>query len=281
MAFANALGVVTPRTTPEPRPVPAPIANAPLGLQATRPLRPPPQPTSGLTDIVPDVLPSSATVALDDRAMLDVVTVAPPPVARRSSRRLVVAIGSVVALIAIVAVAIVAGSSTGDSTAAPKTTPREPIAPIAKPEPAPTVPPEPVVPDDAVAPILAQADKHLARRWRDGAIDLLVKARRTYPEDARLPYRAGLLYMEKLWWPDGLKQLRAAIALDPALRNDPALIKAAIRAYTATAQIDWSLADFLRTDIGDAARPYLEDVAANDKNAFVRNRARAELDRAR
>ena len=158
----------------------------------------------------------------------------------------------------------------------------EPVAvrPPADDPPASLDPPDPnPAPDDAVARVIAKADQHLARRWRDGAIDVLVKARRTYPDDPRLPYRAGLLYLEKLWWPDGLKQLRAAIALDPALREDPALIRAAVRAFIATAQIDWQLASFLRNDIGAAARPFLEEVVAQDKNAFHRNRAKAELAR--
>jgi hypothetical protein len=238
-----------------------------------------------------------ATMALDDH---DVVTVAPPPVvpsapppvvasapppvapspvvasAPARSRKRLLAVASAVVAIAVVAVAIgLTRSSASDSTAPPP--------PVKKPVvDAPAPPPDaaiPTPPDDPVARVLAQADQHLARRWRDGAIDVLIKARRSHPDDPRLPYRAGLLYMEKLWWPDGIKQLRAAIALDPKLRSDPALIKATIRAFTATAQIDWALAGFLREDLGETARPFLEEVAASDKNAFVRNRARSELAR--
>jgi len=106
-----------------------------------------------------------------------------------------------------------------------------------------------------------------------------VKARRIYPRDARLPYQAGLLYMDKMFRSDGLKQLRAAIELDPAYRSDPKLIGAVVRAFNTTAGVDWTLSSFLRKDIGDAAKPALEEVAKTHPNPIVRQRAAAELRR--
>ncbi len=249
---------------------------------------------------------------------LNPVALPPPPATRHEAgaprrKRMLVVVGSLCAISLIAVIVVAASSSTstpamssasataararesarnpsppGSSGASPApvrgSTP-DPSQPALEstPDPASDSPPRPpsadVRADDPVAKILAQADRHLARRWRDGAIDVLVKARRSHPTDARLPYRAGLLYLEKMWWPDGLKQLRAAIALDPGLRADPDLIRAAVRAFTATVYVDWALASFLRTDIGDAARPFLEAVATQDKNPVVRNRARAELAR--
>ena len=130
-----------------------------------------------------------------------------------------------------------------------------------------------------MAEILAQADALVSTRRRDAAIDLLVKARRSHPRDGRLPYRAGLLYLEKMFRSDGLKQLRAAIGLDPSYRTDLKLIEAAVRAFNTTAQYDWMLATFLRNDIGDAARPVLEEVARSHPNPIVRARVTAELRR--
>jgi hypothetical protein len=78
---------------------------------------------------------------------------------------------------------------------------------------------------------------------------------------------------------DGLKQLRAALELDPGYRTDPKLIGAAVRAFNTTAAYDWALAGFLRNDIGKAAKPSLEDVAKNHRNPIVRARATAELRR--
>jgi tetratricopeptide (TPR) repeat protein len=130
-----------------------------------------------------------------------------------------------------------------------------------------------------VAALVAQAGKLDSARRREAAISLLVKARRTYPRDGRLPYHAGLLYMDKMFRSDGLKQLRAAIKLDPGYRTDQELIGAVIRAFNTTAQYDWALASFLRNDIGDAAKPALEDVAKHHRNPIVRARATAELRR--
>jgi tetratricopeptide (TPR) repeat protein len=134
-------------------------------------------------------------------------------------------------------------------------------------------------PDDPAAAILAEADDLIAAGRSDTAISLLMKARKTYPRDERLPYRAGLLYLEKMFRTDGLKQLRAAIQLDPSYRTDQKLIEAVVRAFSTTAGYDWALANFLRTDIGAAAKPVLEDVAKNAKNPVVRKRAIAELRR--
>ncbi|HEX5063516.1 MAG TPA: hypothetical protein VFV99_29265 [Kofleriaceae bacterium] len=131
---------------------------------------------------------------------------------------------------------------------------------------------------DAVADLIARANE-LADGQRQAAIELLTKARKTYPDDARLPYHLALLYLDKMWWADGLKQARAAIALDPKLRSDPDLIKLVLKGFNTTKNYDWTLAKFLREDVGDAAKPYMEDTAKNHPNPIVRQRATAELRR--
>jgi serine/threonine-protein kinase len=176
------------------------------------------------------------------------------------------------------------GSAAGPPAPAPPAAAASGPAPTTKPatEPASTTEPAPTpVPasNDPVAAIVAQAGELVAARRRDAAINLLVKARRTHPRDARLPYHAGLLYIEKMFRTDGLKQLRAAIQLDPRYRTDPPLIEAVVRAFNTTAHHDWALASFLRKDIGGAAIPVLQDVAKNQKNPIVRSRAAAELRR--
>jgi predicted Zn-dependent protease len=73
----------------------------------------------------------------------------------------------------------------------------------------------PVDPADAIAAdakALADAGKV------DKAIDMLVKARATYPDRASLPLLAGKLYFAKLWWTDGIASFRAAFKLDPSLK---------------------------------------------------------------
>jgi hypothetical protein len=110
---------------------------------------------------------------------------------------------------------------------------------------------------------------------------MLVKARKTYPSDARLPYQAAKLYLEKSWWPDGLKYARAALALDPKLKSDPDLIRLVLRGFNSTRQYDGTLARFLREDIGDAAKPFIADTAEHHPNPIVRARASDELRRYR
>jgi eukaryotic-like serine/threonine-protein kinase len=134
---------------------------------------------------------------------------------------------------------------------------------------------------DPVADLVDRATA-LAKQRRDrAAIDLLVKARRTYPKDARLPYLAGKLYVRKMWFQDGLKQLREAIRLDPSYRSDADLIEAVVWGFTVTAGYDWTLASFLRDVVGAPARPVLERVASEHKNPIVRKRVATELKRYR
>jgi hypothetical protein len=155
--------------------------------------------------------------------------------------------------------------------------------PVAAAAPAPvvigTTPVETPPRRSPVDELLARANELDAAGRREAATELLVKAQKTYPDDARLPYRAGLLYMDRMWWADGLKQLRGAIALDASYKTDPDLIKAVVRGFNTTARYDWTLAGFLRKDIGAEAKRYLDDVAASHPNPLVRKRARAELRR--
>ncbi|HEY6036787.1 MAG TPA: serine/threonine-protein kinase, partial [Kofleriaceae bacterium] len=160
---------------------------------------------------------------------------------------------------------------------------RSDAEPAAKPVPAPTpvtveTPPvPPPAPPDAVSDLVANARGLATGGQRERGIDELLKARKTYPHDARLPYNLAKLYLEKMWWADGLKQASAAIALDATLRSDPELIKLVLRGFNTTASYDWTLAHFLRADIGEAAKPYLEDAAKHHPNPIVRARANAEL----
>ena len=234
--------------------------------------------------------PTSEPAAVASAAMTIPVASATAP---RRGRRVAAGLGASGAVVAIViaatrlssrdappkpatAAAAASGSASAIDAAAPAppslATPTPP--PLAT--PAPAAPAAPAAPDP-VAELIARTGTPSSSRGRQHAIAVLLDARKKYPKDARLPYHAGLLYMDQMWWPDGLKQLHAAIALDPALKADPTLIKAVIRGFDTTASYDWTLASFLRKDIGAAAKPYLEDVAQHHPNAVVRKRAAAEL----
>ena len=161
--------------------------------------------------------------------------------------------------------------------AAPVPLPQQPAPAPAPPPPPP--PPQPAPHADPAANLVAQAGQLAGAGRREAAISVLTKARKTYPDDARVPYTLAKLYFDKMWWPDGLKQARAALALDPGLKTDPDLIKLVLFGFTNTASYDWTLAKFLHDDIGDAAKPYMEDAAKNNPNPIVRSRASAELRR--
>jgi hypothetical protein len=85
--------------------------------------------------------------------------------------------------------------------------------------------------------------------------------------------------MQKLYFRDGFASFREAIKLDPSLRNDPELIKAALRAFIVTPDYNELAADFLHDEIGPTAAQYLEETSKAHPNARVRARASAELRR--
>ena len=198
-----------------------------------------------------------------------------PPTASRW-RRIAIG-GAVLAIVAASSGVVIAVSMRGGASPA--------SAPVASPPPPVTTdavadaPPQASSLEDPVADLVAHAGELAAGGRLKPAIDLLAKARKSYPQDARLPYHAGLLYLDKMYFADGLPLVRAAIALDPAYRSDDTLIKLLVRGFNATASYDGTIARFLRDDIGAAAKPYLEETAQHHRNPIVRNRATAELRR--
>jgi hypothetical protein len=122
---------------------------------------------------------------------------------------------------------------------------------------------------------IAQAAEQLAASGKlDAATDLLTEARHKYPDRALLPFTAGKVYFARFWWNDGLANLRDAIKLDPGLRESPALLELAVHAFITTPAYDNRLGAFL-LELGPAARPFLDDVAATNRNPELRVRATA------
>ena len=223
------------------------------------------------------------TVALDPAATV----VDGPPATPKRTRGVAIAVVGVAAL-GLGAVFVAARRDTAPPKLdAPAPTPLavEAPPPTAPPPPKPDVAPVEAAPSppksDAVSELVTKANELAGEGRREPAISLLMKARKTYPGDPRVPYTLAKLYFDKMWWPDGLKQARAALALDPSLKTDPELIKLALFGFTNTASYDWTLAKFLHDDIGEAAKPYMEDVAKNNPNPIVRSRVTAELRRYR
>jgi serine/threonine-protein kinase len=158
------------------------------------------------------------------------------------------------------------------------------------PEDTRVVTPRPVPADAAVASvdapfdptdaIIANANELAAAGKVDAAIDVLIDARRVYPTRAALPLAAGKLYFSKLWWNDGLVNFREAIKLDHTLKNDPAVLDAAVRAFTTTPGYDGRLAQFV-VELGPPAVPLLEAVAKSHANPGIRARAKSIRQRIR
>ncbi|HET9993466.1 MAG TPA: hypothetical protein VFQ65_33245, partial [Kofleriaceae bacterium] len=132
---------------------------------------------------------------------------------------------------------------------------------------------------DPVAPALARASDLYANGDLEPALDVVTKARRTHPESAQLAYLGGKIYFAKLWWTDGVKSFHDAIRLDPAYRSDPELLKIVIRGFITTPDTDPRIEELIREDLGDAAKPALEETAKSHPNATIRSRATAELHR--
>jgi serine/threonine-protein kinase len=153
---------------------------------------------------------------------------------------------------------------------------------VATPPPAPVVvmsPPAPVVieqppPADPADTIAASAKALADAGDVDKALDMLRKARATYPDRAALPLLAGKLYFGKMWWSDGIASVRAAFKLDPSLKGDREVIEAAVRGFLTTPAYDARLASLV-LEIGQAAVPLLDDAAQHHRDPKLRARAAA------
>lgn len=185
-------------------------------------------------------------------------------------RQLAIAGGGVLAVILLIAIiaSTRGGSSKDEAVAAPTT------------EGSAEIEMDPVIADE-VAQTIARAAELSGNGEREEALDLLVKARKKHPANADLPYHAGKLYFSKLWWTDGLKSFRDAIRLEPTYRTDPELIKTVLKGFITTPTYNEELSSFLRDDIGDPAKEFLEVTSREHPNAQKRARAVQELKRYR
>jgi hypothetical protein len=113
---------------------------------------------------------------------------------------------------------------------------------------------------------------------RQAAINALVDYRKEHPKDAQAALLLGHLYLDKLWWTDGIKSYRAAITLDPSLRSDETMIRELLKGLVSDGS-HWKVADFLADEIGEPALPYVRESAALVKNKQIKARAQRLLGR--
>ena len=122
--------------------------------------------------------------------------------------------------------------------------------------------------------------KHMIENGnKEAALKTLLQLQRAHPDNAEIPYLLGRLYFDKLWWNDGLKAYRAAIALDERFRTYPPLITSALRGFLVTPGRNAPVADFLRLDIGREAIPYLREASSDHPRDKIRLRAAQEIER--
>ena len=105
-----------------------------------------------------------------------------------------------------------------------------------------------------------------------GDIKVLQKLSHKHPRSAEIVYLLGQLYLAKLWVGDGLKALRRAVELEPLLRSNPFLIRAAINGL-GNDRDQAQVRRFLLSEIGRPAAPYLEEVLHGEWRAQVKERA--------
>jgi hypothetical protein len=161
--------------------------------------------------------------------------------------------------------------TTDRSPGPPRVVHDPPVVVVAQPPAQPVVV---EVPGDPAAAIVNDA-KALADSGKvDKAIDMLVKARATYPDRAALPLLAGKLYFGKLWWTDGIASFRAAFKLDPSLKTDPEVVSLAVRGFLTTPQYDARLAALV-LEIGQPAAHALDEAAQAHRDPGMRARAAA------
>lgn len=97
-----------------------------------------------------------------------------------------------------------------------------------------------------------------------------------HAQNAELPFLMGQVYFGRLWVSDGLKAFRKALALDPELRENPFLLRAAITGLANDSDYR-QVVRFLTQDIGPPAAPYLEEVLYGEWRGQVKERAESIL----
>jgi eukaryotic-like serine/threonine-protein kinase len=190
-----------------------------------------------------------------------------PPTTKLKQRRIWQAAG--LAAIVLVAGIAVGLSRSGSAADTPDARPAEvPAAAIEMPEEArPTV-----------DPAIEAARRLAASGRRQQALDKLRALRKDRPRDAAIPYELGRVYLQLNWPKQVLESWRDAIRLDPALREDPGVIRGVVSLLDSKST--WPQASrFLERELGAAAIPALTATAKEHPSRTVRGRASSILRR--
>jgi hypothetical protein len=182
-----------------------------------------------------------------------------------TKKQLMIGGGGVLAVIIIIAIVAGGGSKSGgrkdspppkgSGSAAVKQAPRE----------------------DPLPKLIERGKALIESQQYEDAVEMLKSARKSHPDNAELAFLAGKAYFNELWWTDGVENFRDAIRIDPDYKNDPDLLKTVLKGFLTTPDVDDVIVDFMRNDLGEAMRPYLEETAASHPKKALRSRAKAEL----
>ena len=173
-------------------------------------------------------------------------------------------IGGGVLVFVIILIAVIAGGGHKKSSGAAKGSASKPV---------PTE-----IPKDEIASLIDRANKLIASDDPEAAVDTLSAARKSNPDNAQLALALGRAYFAKLWWSEGVRNFRDAVRLDPELKSDPEMLKAVLKGFLTTPDVDDRIADFM-LEIGDPMKAYLQETADTHPNKQLRARAKSELRR--
>ncbi len=240
-------------------------------LEASQPAQPLGFPPTG-TDSAQSVVGQSGSVAPWTGSAAET-----PPPARPGRTRKRWAIGGAAAgVLGLLVVAGMLGSKEPEDTAAERPAAAgEPEEQVETPDEAVEIP-EPEFEDIRAASDYLHAKGYLEQGQYRRARDLLERLRRYEPDNATIHYLLGKAYLGELWVKDGLEAFHNAIALEPAYRSHAELIESAA-AGLGNDNHHVAVARFLLRDIGAAARPALERIAAGHHREEVRERAQRAL----
>lgn len=141
------------------------------------------------------------------------------------------------------------------------------------------LPPAPIA--SATPPELNAIKERIIRGDRSTrTLKELQKLSYKYPKSVEVAYVMGQFYCSKLWMNDGLESFRKALRLEPALRTNPYLIKAAAAGLGSDGEHQ-KVHRFLVQEIGKPAAPFLEDMLFGAYRQQVKDRATAILNEIR
>jgi serine/threonine protein kinase len=228
---------------------------------------------------LPSADPTIELTALDLEAHSVAIPLATPPAMPRTprpprrpwSRRQLAIAGTCGGVLLIGIIAAIAGGTSGRG--APAAAPTAAAMPTGEDE----IEIEPESKPSVGADVAKALQLANAGRPED-AVARLRELRERQPDDPQIPYALGRVYKRLNWPKQTIEAYRDAIRLDPALREDPALIGDLIGLLGSRST--WQLASrVLEQEIGAAALPALTETAANHRDATVRGRAAKLRDR--